>query len=46
MSTASSVMRPASTPVDSAGYQVDEAEVIFWGKCPECLAASRGPAEG
>ena len=23
----------------------DEAEVIFWGKCPECLAASQGSAD-
>ena len=37
---------PCLTPGDRAGYQVDEAEVIFWGKCPECVAASRGPAEG
>jgi Fur family ferric uptake transcriptional regulator len=36
---------PCLVPSDSAGYQVDEAEVIFWGKCPECLAASQGPAE-
>jgi Fe2+ or Zn2+ uptake regulation protein len=36
---------PCLAPSDGAGYQIDEAEVIFWGKCPECLAASRGPAE-
>ena len=36
---------PCLTPSDAAGYQVDEAEVIFWGKCPECLAASRGSAD-
>jgi Fur family transcriptional regulator, stress-responsive regulator len=30
---------PCLTPADAAGYQIDEAEVIFWGKCPECLAA-------
>jgi Fe2+ or Zn2+ uptake regulation protein len=35
---------PCLTPADRAGYQIDEAEVIFWGTCPECLAASRGPA--
>ena len=34
---------PCLTPADAAGYQVDEAEVIFWGKCSECLAASPGP---
>jgi len=36
---------PCLTPGDSAGYQIDEAEVIFWGQCPECLAATRGTAE-
>jgi Fur family transcriptional regulator, stress-responsive regulator len=35
---------PCLTPADNAGYQIDEAEVIFWGKCPECLAASQGSA--
>ncbi len=37
---------PCLSPADCSGYQVDEAEVIFWGTCPECLAASRGPDEG
>ena len=36
---------PCFTPADRAGYQIDEAEVIFWGKCPECLAASRGSVQ-
>jgi Fe2+ or Zn2+ uptake regulation protein len=36
---------PCLTPADTVGYQIDEAEVIFWGKCPECLAASRGSAD-
>ncbi len=36
---------PCLTPADAAGYQVDEAEVIFWGKCPECLAVSQGSAD-
>lgn len=22
------------------GFQIDEAEVIYWGTCPECLAAA------
>jgi Fe2+ or Zn2+ uptake regulation protein len=29
---------PCLTPVDDAGYEIDEAEVIYWGRCPECLA--------
>jgi len=30
---------PCLTPSDSAGYDIDEAEVIFWGTCPDCQAA-------
>lgn len=29
-----------STAAASSGYQIDEAEVIYWGTCPECLAKS------
>ena len=36
---------PCLTPADTAGYQIEEAEVIFWGTCPECLAASQGSAD-
>lgn len=28
---------PCLTPADTVGYQVDEAEVVFWGLCPDCL---------
>ncbi|PZS18588.1 MAG: transcriptional repressor [Pseudonocardiales bacterium] len=28
--------RPCLTPSDDAGYTVDEAEVVFWGLCPNC----------
>ena len=27
-----------------SGFRIDEAEVIFWGSCPECLAANPGSA--
>ena len=30
---------PCLTTADSLGYEIDEAEVIYWGRCPECLAA-------
>ena len=30
------------TASDDAGYDIDEAEVIYWGRCPECVAASAG----
>jgi Fur family ferric uptake transcriptional regulator len=31
--------RPCLTDVQDFGYEIDEAEVIYWGRCPECLAA-------
>jgi Fur family transcriptional regulator, stress-responsive regulator len=30
---------PCLTAADSSGYEIDEAEVIYWGRCPECVAA-------
>ncbi|MGE3820473.1 MAG: Fur family transcriptional regulator [Isosphaeraceae bacterium] len=29
---------PCLTAADAAGYLIDEAEVIYWGTCPDCLA--------
>jgi Fur family ferric uptake transcriptional regulator len=29
---------PCLTPADNSGYEIDEAEVIYWGRCPKCLA--------
>lgn len=29
---------PCLTAGDDAGYEIDEAEVIYWGRCPDCLA--------
>ena len=31
---------PCLTAADDAGYEVDEAEVIYWGRCPSCVAAA------
>jgi Fur family ferric uptake transcriptional regulator len=31
---------PCLTAADSSGYEIDEAEVIYWGRCPECAAAT------
>ncbi|HEX2048376.1 MAG TPA: Fur family transcriptional regulator [Acidimicrobiales bacterium] len=31
---------PCLTAADDAGYEVDEAEVVYWGRCPECVAAA------
>ncbi len=30
---------PCLTAADTAGFEVDEAEVIYWGTCPECRGA-------
>lgn len=27
---------PCLTPATVAGFEVDEAEVIYWGRCPDC----------
>ena len=29
---------PCLTAVEDFGYEIDEAEVIYWGRCPECAA--------
>jgi len=29
--------RPCLTPSSTAGFVVDEAEIVFWGTCPDCL---------
>ena len=31
---------PCLTPADDSGYDIDEAEVIYWGRCPDCIAQS------
>lgn len=31
---------PCLTPSASHGYTVDEAEVVFWGVCPQCQVKS------
>ncbi len=36
---------PCLQAADDSGYEIDEAEVIFWGICPECLAATPESAE-
>jgi len=32
---------PCLTAANDSGYEIDEAEVIYWGRCPECVAAKR-----
>jgi Fe2+ or Zn2+ uptake regulation protein len=35
---------PCLTAADEAGFEVDEAEVVYWGRCPDCLATSEASA--
>jgi Fur family ferric uptake transcriptional regulator len=31
---------PCLTAAENAGYEIDEAEVVYWGRCPDCVAAA------
>jgi Fe2+ or Zn2+ uptake regulation protein len=31
---------PCLTAADDSGFEIDEAEVIYWGRCPDCRADS------
>ncbi|MFT3685676.1 MAG: Fur family transcriptional regulator [Phycisphaerales bacterium] len=33
---------PCLAAVHDFGFEIDEAEVIYWGTCPQCLAAQGG----
>jgi Fur family ferric uptake transcriptional regulator len=33
---------PCLTAADASNYEIDEAEVIYWGRCPACVAAAAG----
>lgn len=35
---------PCLTAVDDHGFEIDEAEVVYWGRCPDCLAAAAAAA--
>jgi Fur family transcriptional regulator, stress-responsive regulator len=37
---------PCLTASDDSGYEVDEAEVIYWGRCPECVATTAVSSNG
>jgi Fe2+ or Zn2+ uptake regulation protein len=30
---------PCLSAADNSGYEIDEAEVIYWGRCPDCVSA-------
>lgn len=31
--------RPCLTAAEDHGFDIDEAEVVYWGRCPECQAS-------
>jgi Fur family ferric uptake transcriptional regulator len=37
---------PCLTAIDARGYEIDEAEVAYWGRCPDCLNQSRPASPG
>ena len=37
---------PCLVAADDGGYQIGEAEVIYWGRCPGCAAAASAASGG
>jgi len=37
---------PCLSATDDSGYEIDEAEVIYWGRCPECVARTPAIVDG
>jgi Fur family transcriptional regulator, stress-responsive regulator len=37
---------PCLTASDDRGFAIDEAEVIYWGRCPDCVAATSAAPGG
>ncbi|QBI52011.1 Fur family transcriptional regulator [Streptomonospora litoralis] len=37
---------PCVEPSSTHGYAIDEAEVVFWGVCPQCQAQGAGSGVG
>ena len=35
---------PCLTAADDKGYEIEEADVAYWGRCPDCLARDRAPS--
>jgi Fe2+ or Zn2+ uptake regulation protein len=35
---------PCLTAADGQGYEIDEAEVAYWGRCPDCVAKNGAAA--
>jgi Fur family ferric uptake transcriptional regulator len=36
---------PCLTPANDSGYRIEEAEVIYWGTCPNCMSESRAATD-
>jgi Fur family ferric uptake transcriptional regulator len=32
---------PCLTAADDSGYEIDEAEVVYWGRCPDCVESNQ-----
>lgn len=32
---------PCLTAAENAGYEIEEAEVLYWGRCPECVGSNK-----
>ena len=37
---------PCLTAADDSGYEIDEAEVIYWGRCRDCVVATSVLSDG
>src|SRR5687767_14946036 len=33
---------PCLTAVEDSGFEIDEAEVVYWGRCPDCVGTAKG----
>jgi Fur family ferric uptake transcriptional regulator len=36
-------LRPCLEAADDNGFEIDEAEVAYWGRCPECRSSTESP---
>ena len=33
---------PCLEAVEDSGFEIDEAEVVYWGRCPDCVGTAKG----
>jgi Fur family ferric uptake transcriptional regulator len=33
---------PCLTAVEDSGFEIDEAEIVYWGRCPDCVRTAKG----